>query len=107
MSKLFLKEYPTLKDFQEYVVEMSKERGFAKSTPLHTLVHLMEESGELAKAVRKAEHLRVDEKSESFAVAEEAADVLIFLLKLCNQYGIDLEQAFRDKEEINKKRTWK
>jgi NTP pyrophosphatase (non-canonical NTP hydrolase) len=107
MSKLFLKEHPTLGDFQEYVVEMDKERGFTKSTPLHALVHLMEESGELAKAVRKAEHLRVDEKSESFAVAEEAADVLIFLLKLCNQYGIDLEQAFREKEEINKQREWK
>ena len=107
MSNLFLKDQPILRDFQQYVVDLDKERGFTKSTPLHALVHLMEESGELAKAIRKAEKLRVDEKSESFAVAEEAADVFIFLLKICNQYGIDLEQAFRDKEEINKKREWK
>jgi len=40
-------------------------------------------------------------------MAEEAADVLIILLGICNMLDIDLEKAFREKEEINKKRLWK
>ncbi|MFZ2187857.1 MAG: MazG nucleotide pyrophosphohydrolase domain-containing protein [Candidatus Moraniibacteriota bacterium] len=107
MSKLFLKKNPTLEDFQEYVVALDKERGFTKGTVLAVLVHLMEECGELAKAIRKAEGMRTDKKSEQFDVAHEAADVFIFLLKICNRFNINLEQAFRDKEEINKKRVWK
>ena len=34
------------------------------------------------------------------------ADVLIYLLDLANVLGVDLEKAFREKEEINKKRNW-
>lgn len=33
-------------------------------------------------------------------------DFKIFLLRLCNNYKIDLEEAFHNKEEVNKKRTW-
>ena len=40
-------------------------------------------------------------------VAEELADVFIYLCSLANMHNIDLEQAFRDKEEKNKQRTWK
>lgn len=40
-------------------------------------------------------------------VAEELADVFIYVCSLANMHGIDLEQAFRDKEEKNKLRTWK
>jgi len=32
--------------------------------------------------------------------------VFIYLLDICNHFNIDLEKAFRDKEEINKKRIW-
>jgi NTP pyrophosphatase (non-canonical NTP hydrolase) len=38
---------------------------------------------------------------------EEAADVLWMLLTVCNGLGIDLEAAFRAKDEHNKTRTWK
>lgn len=68
---------------------------------------LLEESGEFAKAVRKHAGLKAAPDTETKEVAEEAADVLIILLGLCNMLGIDLEQAFRDKEERNKKRTWR
>jgi NTP pyrophosphatase (non-canonical NTP hydrolase) len=32
--------------------------------------------------------------------------VFMYLLDICNHFDIDLEKAFREKEEINKKRTW-
>jgi NTP pyrophosphatase (non-canonical NTP hydrolase) len=39
-------------------------------------------------------------------VDEELADVLIYLCSLANRCGIDLEDAFRKKEEVNKNRQW-
>ena len=50
--------------------------------------------------------MKTDSGSEQFHLDHEAADVFIYLLDICNHFGIDLEKAFRDKEEINKKRTW-
>lgn len=38
------------------------------------------------------------------AVAAEAADVFLYLLQLCDQLGIDLLAAARDKVEVNRKK---
>ncbi len=67
---------------------------------------LLEEAGEFAKAARKAAGLGFAEDTKRKELKEEAADVFIILLGLCNMLDIDLEQAFRDKEEKNKQRTW-
>ncbi len=48
----------------------------------------------------------VDKNSQISFIEEEIADVFIFTLAIANKCNIDLEQAFRDKEEINKKRSW-
>ncbi len=66
-----------------------------------------EEVGELFKAVRKAEKIKIDHNSKITSVSEELADVLIFLCSIANKFEIDLEKAFREKEEINKTRSWK
>lgn len=39
-------------------------------------------------------------------VAHELADCLIYLLDLANLADIDLDDAFRVKEEMNNKKTW-
>ena len=62
--------------------------------------------GELFKAIRKQQKMRVDGKSVIGSVDEELADILIYLCSIANRLDIDLEQAFRDKEEVNKQRTW-
>lgn len=103
---LHLKQNPTLQDFQRYVVAVVKERGFEKETIPQLFQLFLEECGEMAKAARKAAKIHTDAKSEHFEFAHEAADVFIYLLELCNHFGVDLEQAFREKEEINKKRVW-
>lgn len=50
--------------------------------------------------------MRVDHNSKIGTVEEELVDVIIFLCSIANRLDIDIEQAFRDKEEINKLRSW-
>lgn len=104
---LSLKEKPTLQDFQEYVREMVEERGFNKESIQQIFMLFLEECGEMAKAARKTAGMKTDKNSEQFHIDQEIADVFIYLLDICNYYGVDLEKAFREKEEINKKRNWK
>ena len=107
MSNLHLKDNPTLRDLQEYIARAVEERGFKGERIEQRFLLLLEESGEFAKAARKSAGLRFADDTQTKEVAEEAADVLIILLGLCNMMGIDLEQAVRDKEEKNKQRVWK
>lgn len=106
MSNLNLRQNPTLADFQSYVAEMVKERGFDKETVPEMFMLFLEECGEMAKAVRKTQNMKTDKNSEQFKLEGEAADVFVYLLDICNHLGVNLEKAFRDKEEINKKRSW-
>lgn len=106
MRKLALKPNPTLRDFQDYVAAMVKERGFDKETVPEIFMLFLEECGELAKAARKSQKIKSDKNSEHFHFDREAADVFIYLLDICNHFGIDLEKAFREKEAINEKRIW-
>lgn len=106
ISQLFLKESPNLQDFQKYVQELEEERGFVDQDVLQKCLMLGEEIGELFKAIRKMEKIKIDNNSTIGSVDEELADILIYLCAIANRFDIDLEQAFRAKEEINKKRTW-
>ncbi len=101
-----LKKNPCLNDFQEYVKEMEIERGFNNQTVTEKCLLLGEEIGELFKAIRKAIKLKTDYNSDIGTVSEEIADIMIYLCSIANRFDIDIEQAFRDKEEINKKRIW-
>ncbi|MBW2624196.1 MAG: dUTP diphosphatase [Deltaproteobacteria bacterium] len=101
-----LKPNPTLKDYQSYVVELEDERGFADQDVIEKCLMLGEEVGELFKAVRKTKKIKIDDNSKITSVREELADIFIFVCSIANKFDIDLEQAFREKEEINKTRTW-
>lgn len=105
-SKLHLKENPTLADLQQYVRDMMHERGF-DNTVEQRFMMLFEECGELAKAARTQAGMKLAADTHTADAEEEAADVLIIFLGICNLLDIDLEKAFRVKEERNKKRTWK
>ena len=105
-SKLHLKERPTLGYFQKYVADMVMERGFENETVPELFMLLLEECGQIAKAIRKSVGVKTGIGSEEHRVAEEIADVFIYLLDICNHLDIDLEEAFRAKEELSKQRTW-
>ncbi len=96
----------TLANLQSYVVELEKERGFANQSVIQKCLLLGEEVGELFKAVRKSENITTDKNSNIHNVGEELSDILIYVCAIANRYNIDMEEAFRKKEEINKKRVW-
>ena len=103
-----LTEKLTLKEIQNYVLTVKKERGFNTTDKFYECCLLAEECGELISAVRKNNKGgSVGSGSTVGNVAEELADVLIYLCSLANMHQIDLEQAFRNKEEKNKQRSWK
>lgn len=109
MSDLSLPDNPTLADLQSYVKQSIAERGFHDGVEhlAGRFMLLMEEAGEFAKASRgKAGLKHASDDAHEHSAADEAADVLIVLLGICNMLGIDLEEAFRAKEEKNKQRTW-
>jgi NTP pyrophosphatase (non-canonical NTP hydrolase) len=97
---------PRLHDLQEYVAELDSERGFAQQDALQKCLLLGEEVGELFKTVRKATRMGIDPTAAVAPVADELADVLIYLCCMANRFEVDLEQAFRNKEVRNAQRTW-
>lgn len=96
-----------LADIQLYVAQLEAERGFADQSATQKCLLLGEELGELFKAVRAQEGLPLDANSAVSSIAEELADLLIYVCAIANRYGIDLENAFRAKERLNATRTWR
>ena len=101
-----LNDHPTLADFQAYVVQLETERGFSDQSVRDKCLLLGEEIGELFKAVRKSEGLKIDATSHFGTISEELADIFIYICAIANRHDIDLESAFRDKEAINHQRSW-
>jgi NTP pyrophosphatase (non-canonical NTP hydrolase) len=97
----------TLADWQEYVQRKITERGFADETTQQKFVLLVEEVGELAKALRPLEGIKTSDDSDKLDVAHEAADVFWLLCCICNGLDIDLDAALRSKDAKNEKRVWK
>ncbi|WP_058303754.1 MazG nucleotide pyrophosphohydrolase domain-containing protein [Gorillibacterium timonense] len=91
-------------EFQQYVKEYSKLKGFDTSTIEQRMLYLMTEVGELAKEVLNVSFAPEEEKSENLGF--EMYDVVWNIFDLANKLGIDLDQAFKKKLEINEQRTW-
>lgn len=96
----------TLEEYQDLIKQLVVERGFDKETVPEVFTLLVEEVGELAKAIRKANGQKIGAHSKQREVAEEAADVFWLLIDICNRLDIDLAEAFAAKEAINRKRSW-
>ncbi|MCX6735848.1 MAG: RS21-C6 protein [Candidatus Parcubacteria bacterium] len=106
-----LKENPTLADLQLNVKEFCKERGFDKNSNLVILSGLVEELGELTRAMRDyngewEQEGKESKKGQKHHLEHEFADVLNYLLDLANYFEVDLEKAFREKNKINETRKW-
>jgi len=92
---------------QQYVQQAMQERGFDDETLSQKFMLLLEESGEFAQAARREASIKQRaDRAPSDSLADEAGDVLIVLLDICNQLQIDLESAFVQKERKNQTRTW-
>ncbi|MDP2703990.1 MAG: MazG nucleotide pyrophosphohydrolase domain-containing protein [bacterium] len=93
---------------QRYIHEMVVRRGFDKETPRDVLLLMVEEVGELAKALRKYLGLKSDQERQNRypALEGELADVFIYLLDLSSLLQISLFHALHTKEQENEKRSW-
>lgn len=106
----FLNENNSLNEIQDYIREIITIRGFSEQSVQDKILLLLEETGELAKAVRKTlPDASIDyDKIENYTdIEEEIADVFIVLVSICNRLNINLYNAIKKKEEKNIKRQWK
>jgi len=111
-NKLFklLNKENTIDEIQEYIKKVIELRGFANQNIQDKMLLLLEETGELAKAIRKIlPETPIDyNKIENYtSIEEEIADVFIVLVSICNKLNINLYEALKNKEEKNIKRNWK
>lgn len=100
----------TLREVQKYVKDMVEVRGFSDQEIEKTMLLLLEETGELAKAIRKSKtDIGIDPtRIQNYDTVEsEVADVFFVLTTICNKLDIDLYSALKEKEGKNIKRNWK
>ena len=100
----------SLNDVQEYIKKVISMRGFADQSVQTSLLLFLEETGELANAIRKTSSgMSVDpNRLQNYDTVEsEVADVFIVLSSICNSLNINMFQAIKDKELENINRTWK
>lgn len=96
----------TLAEWQSFIRQRTIDRGFAHESVQDEFMLLVEEVGELAKAMRPHNGVTVATDSEKLDLAHEAADVFWLLACVCNSLDIDLASAVRSKEAKNNQRTW-
>ena len=97
-------------EIQEYIKKVIEIRGFANQRVQDIMLLLSEETGELAKSIRKTlPEASIDyNKIENYtSIEEEIADVFIVLVSICNKLNINLYKAFENKEKKNVERKWK
>lgn len=92
---------PAVQAFQTYYAKAAVLRGYDRETAQNTLLLMLEEFGELARAIRKRERLARHSKSSVGDEAEELADVFIYVVHLANVLGLDLSKAVLSKERTN------
>ena len=94
-------------DLQQYINHMREVRGFADETLKDLMILLTEETGELAREVRKLSHIKTDVSNQSIGnIESELADIFIYIMSICVHLDIDLFEAFKAKEVKNSDRVW-
>ena len=105
-----LNKKSTVNDIQEYIKKVITLRGFTNQRVQDKMILLLEETGELAKAIRKTlPEATIDySKIENYNnIEEEIADVFIVLVSICNELNINLYDVFINKEKNNVERKWR
>lgn len=98
-----------LNEIQDYIKKVIEIRGFGNQPVEQAMLLLVEEVGELAKAIRKEKtDMCIDRKkiNNYDTVEGEIADVFIVLTSICNLLKINLYDVFYEKEKINVERIW-
>lgn len=97
---------PTVEQLQQYIKDVVAYRGFDKDNVSDNFIMLCEEVGELAKAIRTYNGVKLATDSNLVNLEHEIADVFWMLACVSNQLEVDIASAVRNKEEVNKRRLW-
>lgn len=99
----------SLEDIQNHLDFVCKKNGWDKNSISEVYLLFSEESGELAKAIRKMTGFKGEKRPKDIEenLKEELADVFNYLLEIANRFGISLADAYVDKFNKNENRTWK
>lgn len=94
-----MSEELTFRGYQAWFDEYDRLRDWERILPAHQVVHLAEEVGEIARLVLRLDGYR-DLPPEARArtideLALEINDAIVFLTKIANTYGIDLDETMR------------
>ncbi len=92
---------PALKAFQNYYRRAAAQRGYEKESTQNCLLLMVEEVGELARALRKKQRLTRHGSVIRNAESLELADVFMYVIHMANILRIDLGQVVQQKELIN------
>ncbi len=84
-----------IREFQTWLENWDRERGWDRVLVVHTLAHAMEELGEVARAVLRCDSYKpsVSNAATHAELKEELGDLFVFLFKLAYQCDIDVEEA--------------
>ena len=92
-----------IRDYQSWLEEWDKVRTWDQVLLSHTLLHAVEEMGEISKLVQMLEGYRKLNPPEEDAVRDllalELSDLQVMLFKIAYQCGIDMEDAMRRGQE--------
>ncbi len=84
-----------IREYQQWLEAWDRARGWDRVAAAHTLVHALEEMGEVARLVLQWEGYKDAPSAEKLhaELEEELSDVFVFLFKLAYQTGVDVEAA--------------
>jgi NTP pyrophosphatase (non-canonical NTP hydrolase) len=86
-------------EYQEWVAAWDRARTWDRILPSHTLLHAVEEMGEISKLVQMIEGYRDPKDKDINMIRDELAlelsDLQVMLFKIAYLCGIDMEEALR------------
>ena len=88
-----------IREYQAWLEAWDRARTWNKVLPSHTLLHAMEELGEVSKLVQMIEGYRAPNPPDMATIRDELAlelsDLQVMLFKIAYQCGIDMEEAMQ------------
>ncbi len=87
-----------IREYQTWLEEWDRARDFQRTLPSHTLLHALEELGEVSKLVQQIEGYRAPSAALTELRAElalELSDLQVMLFKVAYLCGIDMEDALQ------------
>ena len=93
-----------MKKHLDKLLKFQKERDWKQyHTPKNLAISLSLEASEILELFQWTDDNKLPEKKKD-ALSDELADVYSYILLLAHETGIDLDQAFKKKSEINNKK---